>query len=145
MRLPGWRPDGEYLNHSELLRDRRLFLINVVGFDMSNLPRFIAAVAHITDFPLEVSEYTPNGIYVHGPLTLIASDDGLITVHHGDNMVYQLRVYGGNTIYHQTLKRSIKLDERNGKWYTVTQGKQGMAFHNLYDAMMHCGGTHGWV
>ena len=110
---------------------------------MSNLARFIAAVAHITDFPLEVSEYTPNHIYQYGYLTMVASDDGLITVHRGNDLYYQLRVYGDRAIYHNTLKRSIKLS--GNKWITYSGDTEGMAFTNLYDAMMHCGGTHGWI
>lgn len=119
---------------------------------MSNLPRFIAAVAHITDFPLEVSDCVSNDnnhqIYMFNGVTLIASKTTsgyLITVDKASRIIYELRVYGGNAIYHNTLNRAIKLDERNGKWYTMNGLTQGMAFHNLYDAMMHCGGTHGWV
>ena len=115
-----------------------------MGFPVSNLARFIAAVAHITDFPLELSEYTPNHIYRYGYLTLIASDDGLITVHRCNDLYYQLRVYGNKAIYHNTLKRGIKLD-KTGKWETYHGDTRGQVFTNLYDAMMHCGGTHGWV
>lgn len=115
---------------------------------MSNLARFIAAVAHITDFPLEVSEYgsMPGEmyqVYRYKDVTLTASYDGLITVHRGNDLYYQLRVYGDRAIYHNTLKRSIKLS--GNKWVTYSGDTEGMAFTNLYDAMKHCGGTHGWI
>lgn len=114
---------------------------------MSNLPRFIAAVAHITDFPLERSEHHGNHSYFCDGATLVGTEEGhLITVsviaRNGD--VYMVRVYGGNALYHNTLNRAIKLDERNGKWYTMNGLTQGMAFSNLYDAMKHCGGIYGW-
>ena len=119
---------------------------------MSNLARFIAAVAHITDFPLERSEYgSMQGemyqVYTFDDLTLIGSTTFggyLITVHKGRDVLYQLRVYGNKAIYHNTLKRGIKLD-KTGKWETYHGDTRGQVFTNLYDAMMHCGGTHGWV
>ncbi|QBQ76687.1 hypothetical protein PTXU04_00073 [Escherichia phage PTXU04] len=114
---------------------------------MSNLPRIIAAVAHITDFPLERSEHQGDNIYFCDGATLVGTEEGhLITVsvtaRNGE--VYMVRVYGGNALYHNALNRAIKLDERNGKWYTMNGLTQGMAFSNLYDAMKHCGGIYGW-
>lgn len=120
---------------------------------MSNLARFIAAVAHITDFPLERSAYgSMQGemyqVYTFNDLTLIGSTTFggyLITVHRGKDVIYELRVYGNSAIYHNTLNRAIKLDKRTGKWVTYVKLTEGMAFSNLHDAMMHCGGTHGWI
>ena len=120
---------------------------------MSNLARFIAAVAHITDFPIERSAYgSMQGemyqVYTFNDLTLIGSTTFggyLITVHRGKDVIYELRVYGNSAIYHNTLNRAIKLDKRTGKWVTYVKLTEGMAFTNLYDAMKHCGGTHGWI
>lgn len=119
---------------------------------MNNLNRFIAAVAHITDFPLELSEYgsvpgEPYQVYQHNGVTLIGSPTFtgyLITVSKNSNVFYELRVYGKKAIYHDTLKRGIKLD-KTGQWETYTGDTRGQVFSNLYDAMMHCGGTHGWI
>lgn len=119
---------------------------------MSNLARFIAAVAHITDFPLERSKYGSMQdemyqVYTLDDLTLIGSttfSGYLITVHKARKVLYELRVYGNNAIYHDTLKRGIKLD-KTGKWETYTGDTRGQVFTNLYDAMKHCGGTHGWI
>lgn len=120
---------------------------------MSNLARFIAAVAHITDFPLERSEHLSNPnepcqVYRYKNVTLIGEgtlEKGyLITVHRSNDVIYQLRVYGDKAIYHDTLKRGIKLD-KTGRWETYNGDVRGQTFSNLYDAMMHCGGTHGWI
>ena len=118
---------------------------------MSNLARFIAAVAHITDFPLERSDCVSNNsdhqVYMFDSITLIGSKyDGsyLITVDKDSRILYELRVYGGKAIYHDRLKRGIKLD-KTGRWETYNGDVRGMVFSNLYDAMMHCGGTHGWI
>lgn len=116
---------------------------------MNNLNRFIEAVAHITDFPLELSEYgsMPGEmyqVYTYKERTLIGSDTlggYLITV---DKPLYELRVYGNKALYHDTLKRGIKLD-KTGQWETYHGDTRGQVFSNLYDAMMHCGGTHGWI
>lgn len=119
---------------------------------MSNLNRFVAAVAHITDFPIEESDCLTNRdnyqMYAHKGCALVAAEQDstlLITVHNNFQIVYTLRVYGGNTVSHQTLRRMIKLDSKTGKWVTYYRDTAGMAFNNLYDAMMHCGGTHGWI
>ena len=119
---------------------------------MNNLPRFIAAVAHITDFPIERSEYGSMQdemyqVYTLDDLTLIGSTmfgGYLITVQKGRDVLYELRVYGNNAIYHDTLNRGIKLD-KTGRWETYTGDTRGQVFTNLYDAMKHCGGTHGWI
>ena len=126
---------------------------------MNNLNRFIAAVAHITDFPLELSEYgslqgEPYQVYTYKERTLIGSttlggylitvSTGSDKVSKGDKVLYELRVYGNKAIYHDTLKRGIKLD-KTGQWETYSGDTRGQVFSNLYDAMMHCGGTHGWI
>lgn len=86
-------------------------------------------------------------VYTFNDLMLIGSttfDGYLITVHRDNDVIYELRVYGGKAIYHNRLKRGIKLD-KTGRWETYTGDVRGMVFSNLYDAMMHCGGTHGWI
>lgn len=115
---------------------------------MSNLNRFVAAVAHITDFPIEESDHLGNNSYLHNGASLVASEEGnLITVSviSRAGQVYMLRAYGGCALYHNTLKRAIKLDSKTCKWITYDRDTAGLAFTNLYDAMKHCGGTHGWI
>ena len=114
---------------------------------MSNLARFIAAVAHITDFPIERSEHQGDNIYFCDGATLVGTEEGhLITVsvtaRNGE--VYMIRVYAGVALYHDVLKRRITFDTRTNKYVTYSNSVPGMAFTNLYDAMKHCGGIYGW-
>lgn len=114
---------------------------------MSNLPRFIAAVAHITGFPIERSEHHGNHSYFCDGATLVGTEEGhLITVsviaRNGE--VYMIRVYAGVSLFHDVLQRRIMFDTRTNKYITYSNGVPGTAFSNLYDAMKHCGGIYGW-
>ena len=115
---------------------------------MSNLPRFIAAVAHITDFPIERSERQGDNVYFCNGATLVGTEEGntiTVSVTARNGRLYKIRVYGGVSLYHNVLKCSIRLDTRLNQYVTYNNCAHDATFSNLHDAMRHCVGIYGWL